>query len=209
MRFLLTAPWILSLLTLSAWLSFALDTDSAPAAARHRLYKSSEDGPLHQLVKRYPQLDESSGSKGTKDAPVDGADGKPHAGPFVDFSDSSKASKGSKKQSKPNDKVEPEDGVMNDPHRKPPKKGTTGTEGGVSEKSKTLEAHENETGEKKAQKPASPKDAGSIPHKEETSDTSKKVDKPKSSKGNEKSAPGPTKSEDKNEKPKGAMSIEV
>ncbi|KAA8575937.1 hypothetical protein EYC84_006102 [Monilinia fructicola] len=144
---------------------------------------------------------------GTKDAPVDGRDGKPHAGPFVDTTKGdpekdatagdktdkkdSKDSKDSKNSnSKLNDgelvvppKVKPSapkevimlaadgtkipqsnDGVMNDPSRALPKQGTTGTEGGVSEKEKTRKGQESQTGEKAENKPASPKEAPPIPH---------------------------------------------
>lgn len=101
---------------------------------------------------------------GTKDAPVDGLDGKPHAGPFVDTTPSDKTKKpaaGAADAEKPLptslDKLKKEgyssedgwalipeknDGVMNDPNRSAPKQGTTGTEGGVTErtrKDKSLE----------------------------------------------------------------------
>jgi Ca2+/H+ antiporter, TMEM165/GDT1 family len=89
---------------------------------------------------------------GTKDAPVDGKDGLPHQGPFVETS----AERDRKKTKESDDQelavtslkeppvehaVEPNtpisnDGVMDDPNRLGPKEGTRGTEGGVSEKSK-------------------------------------------------------------------------
>jgi hypothetical protein len=94
----------------------------------------------------------SSYNVGTKDAPVDGKDGKPHAGPFVDSQSDRKKTKDvmdgtelvtSKKiilEGKPADtsvhegvKIpETNDGVMDDPNRVLPKKGTTGLEGGIS-----------------------------------------------------------------------------
>jgi len=121
---------------------------------------------------------------GTKDAPVDGKDGKPHAGPFV----------GTEKDTKPNtaaegteavlpvpkeDKSEliapgggkiPQvnDGVMDDPSRQLPKQGTTGTEGGVSEKDKARKAQEGQTGEKVEKTPNSPKEAPPLPVSEES-----------------------------------------
>lgn len=127
---------------------------------------------------------------GTKDAPVDGLDGKPHAGPFVDISTTEKTAK------KPAAEVEdlrkpmptsslqklkdsgytsqdgwaliPEknDGVMDDSTRATPKKGTTGTEGGVSErtrKDKSLEAQLGSS-EKGVE---SPKEAPPLPHSEQ------------------------------------------
>jgi hypothetical protein len=89
---------------------------------------------------------------GTKDAPVDGKDGLPHQGPFVETG----AERDRKKTKENDDKdrltgslqdsdidyvVQPgtpqsNDGVMDDPNRLGPKEGTRGTEGGVSEKSK-------------------------------------------------------------------------
>lgn len=153
---------------------------------------------------------------GTKDAPVDGKDGKPHAGPFVDTTkkdpkkDSTASDKKDTKDGKNSNakledgelvppKAKPaapketimlaadgtkipqsNDGVMNDPSRELPKHGTTGTEGGVSEKEKTRKGQESQTGEKAEKKPASPKEAPPIPHDTEqklqsdTKDSSKK-----------------------------------
>jgi hypothetical protein len=89
---------------------------------------------------------------GTKDAPVDGKDGLPHQGPFVETS-----AERDRKRTKESDDQElavtplresfvehaierdtpiSNDGVMDDPNRLGPKEGTRGTEGGVSEKSK-------------------------------------------------------------------------
>jgi hypothetical protein len=125
---------------------------------------------------------------GTKDAPVDGKDGKPHAGPFVDSdrkkTDAAKEATDelvveTKKQTPlkgaPADitivdgqKIpEVNDGVMNDPERQLPKDGTTGTEGGVSQKDKERKAHEGQTGEKLEKKPDSPKEAPPLPHSEQ------------------------------------------
>ncbi|TVY84058.1 GCR1-dependent translation factor [Lachnellula suecica] len=128
---------------------------------------------------------------GTKDAPVDGKDGKPHAGPWV----------GTEKDPKKDSKTDPKtpakakeeaelvlttkedvaklaadgtkvptvnDGVMDDPNRVLPKQGTTGTEGGVSEKDKARKAQEGQTGEKAEKKPDSPKEAPPLPHSEQT-----------------------------------------
>lgn len=116
---------------------------------------------------------------GTKDAPVDGKDGKPHAGPFVGDNDIKKP-----KVEKVEEKVLKEDktvlvtptgekipqvndGVMDDPNRLPPKLGTTGTGGGVSEKDKVRKAQEGQTGEKLEKKPDSPKEAPPLPHSEQ------------------------------------------
>jgi hypothetical protein len=122
---------------------------------------------------------------GTKDAPVDGKDGRPHAGPWVE----TEARRGRKKAqeageeeaplkpiAKPlKDKLEslsdgektPElnDGVMDDPNRVAPKEGTRGTEGGVSEKSREAKSNEEK-------KPDPPKEAPPLPHSEQ-----EKIDK--------------------------------
>lgn len=117
-----------------------------------------------------------STNKGTKDAPVDGFDGKPHAGPYVD--DKAVASKkgpGGIEELRPGTrkptttekeqltaKIEDDDSVMNDPNRQSPK-GNTGTEGGVSAKDKERLAHEGKTGEKMEKVPESPKEAPEVP----------------------------------------------
>ena len=123
---------------------------------------------------------------GTKDAPVDGNDGKPHAGPFVDRQKPEpsvvlvedelviptlKASlKGAPEDITYHDgqKIpDTNDGVMDDAERAPPKVGTTGTEGGVSQKEKERLAHEGLTGEKLEKTPEPPKQAPPLPHSEE------------------------------------------
>ncbi|KAM0720721.1 hypothetical protein Q7P37_004858 [Cladosporium fusiforme] len=123
---------------------------------------------------------------GTEDAPVDGMDGKPHAGPFVDiapeqtasatgtasatakkalptllekFADDSADNEGWKLKDIP----EKNDGVMNDEARIKPKKGTTGTEGGVSEKDKAKLSK----GGNVENKPQSPVEAPPLPHSEQ------------------------------------------
>jgi hypothetical protein len=121
---------------------------------------------------------------GTKDAPVDGKDGKPHAGPFVDYEKDRKKPTSTTedgelvtKKTTPKDAgderlsdgrpiPEVNDGVMNDPSRELPREGTTGTEGGVSEKDKARKAQEGQTGEKLEKKPDSPKEAPPLPHSE-------------------------------------------
>lgn len=108
---------------------------------------------------------------GTKDAPVDGLDGKPHAGPFVlENTPIEKPAKGSdstkstahesladtitedQKKASPDKDI----GVMDDPDRALPKKGTTGTEGGVTQRTKEHKALEEEKGEKLGKVPMSP-----------------------------------------------------
>jgi Ca2+/H+ antiporter, TMEM165/GDT1 family len=120
-----------------------------------------------------PALSVQASPIGTKDAPIDGKDGKPHAGPFVE----TEAERG-RKQAKNSVDEEPavnpssaptkeradlrpsNDGVMDDPNRTGPKDGTRGTEGGMSEKSK-----EKKIGEEK--RPDPPKEAPPLPHSEQ------------------------------------------
>ncbi|KAK4242035.1 hypothetical protein C8A03DRAFT_29778 [Achaetomium macrosporum] len=113
---------------------------------------------------------------GTKDAPVDGKDGKPHAGPFVELDTSSESARDLPAlKDRPADPLvvdgkripESHDGVMDDKNRPGPKKGTTGTEGGVSEKSKDRELREKQTGEKVENKPPTPKEPPPLPHSDQ------------------------------------------
>ncbi|KAF2274153.1 UPF0016-domain-containing protein [Westerdykella ornata] len=120
--------------------------------------------------------------KATKDAPVDGLDGKPHDGPWVD--DHPVAPKdtlqpavveelrpGASKSSSTHELTKQEwaalgadgDGVMDDPNRQAPK-GNTGTEGGVSAKDQERKEQEGKTGAKLGQVPQQPKEAPPHPH---------------------------------------------
>lgn len=123
----------------------------------------------------------SSTKPGTKDAPVDGADGRPHEGPFVDVENLRSSSTNDLKkdlpvlEGRPKDPTivggikipETNDGVMNDPNRAEPKQGTTGTSGGVSEKDQVRKAKEGATGEKVENKPEAPKEQPPLPHSEQ------------------------------------------
>lgn len=118
---------------------------------------------------------------GTKDAPVDGKDGRPHLGPFVETGaerDRKKAKEAGDDISAkkpppvdlpagaPKDTPETNDGVMDDPHRTGPKEGTRGTEGGITEKSKEAKGATSEIS-KSEKKPDPPKEAPPLPHSEE------------------------------------------
>ncbi|KAI9819252.1 MAG: hypothetical protein M1827_007408 [Pycnora praestabilis] len=163
---------------------------------------------------------------GVKDIPVDGQDGKPHAGPWVETAGERERKKvkpgeeeeevssvGKKPAPKPlkdtpsgEGKQIPEsnNGVMDDRNRAVPKEGTTGTEGGVSEKNRDRKAQEGQTGEKVEKKPDPPKEAPPLPHSEQekiTSKESKEADK--KSKDKEKGM-----SLEEVEKPKGAVGLE-
>ncbi|ETI28218.1 hypothetical protein G647_00667 [Cladophialophora carrionii CBS 160.54] len=106
---------------------------------------------------------------GTEHAPVDGKDGMPHDGPFVETS----AERTRKKQGAEagedevvvkesykdhGDLPQTNDAVMDDRINSKPVEGTRGLEGGISEKSKEAKMTEK--------KPESPKDARPVPHSE-------------------------------------------
>ncbi|KAJ5769097.1 hypothetical protein N7520_003656 [Penicillium odoratum] len=117
--------------------------------------------------------------KGSSDAPVDGKDGRPHAGPWVETTADRdrKSGKGSDDIDLVSTKLDTkipsvghitEDGkmiphsnggVMDDPHRAGPQEGTRGTEGGVTEKGKD-DLYNS------AKVPDSPKEALPLPHSE-------------------------------------------
>ncbi|CAG7926353.1 unnamed protein product [Penicillium olsonii] len=121
----------------------------------------------------------SNVAKGAPDVPVDGKDGRPHAGPWVETNADRdrKVTKGSdgidlstkydpkipssQHLSTEGGKVIPHfnGGVMDDPYRAGPKEGTRGTEGGVSGKAKESQY----TPEKV---PGGPKEAPPPPHSE-------------------------------------------
>lgn len=121
-----------------------------------------------------PQKGSRATPKGTLDAPVDGKDGKPHEGPWVETqadrdrkkekgdgiaSSSTAADAGGRLQ---DGKYIPHsnEGVMDDPGRVAPKEGTRGTEGGMTEKTK-------DTNQYKEKVPETPKEARPLPHSEQ------------------------------------------
>ncbi|KAB8338793.1 hypothetical protein FH972_021738 [Carpinus fangiana] len=148
---LATAPWPFLLLALS---SFQVATSSAEPISADGLSSPAALARDTEGLDRLVKYD-----VGTKDAPVDGKDGKPHAGPFVDplpYKDS-KSTQASPSKINDGDKPTSEDSVMNDPTRQAPKKGTTGTEGGVSEKERNRKA-QDASGETRLKKPEPPKE---------------------------------------------------
>ncbi|KAI0130074.1 hypothetical protein BJ170DRAFT_593603 [Xylariales sp. AK1849] len=164
------APLLLLLLPALALASSSLDTKSDAAEDASTL-----DSVTGIAKAKYVDV-------GTKDAPVDGKDGKPHEGPFVDpYKKGDKTDMtGVKTKAAPileditvkgkgkgKDSTDTSDGVMDDPHRQPPKQGTTGTEGGVSKKDKDRKAQEGKTGEKAEKVPETPKAAPPLPHSEQ------------------------------------------
>jgi hypothetical protein len=127
----------------------------------------------------------------TKDAPVDGKDGKPHSGPFVETD--GVVDTGNQELSplkgRPHDPTivdgkkipESNDGVMFDKNRERPQEGTTGTEGGVSEKTQLRKAQEGKTGEKVLVQPEAPKEQPPLPDSEEQKLQTDKTKKKQSS----------------------------
>ncbi|KAI1610253.1 hypothetical protein EDD36DRAFT_490478 [Exophiala viscosa] len=106
---------------------------------------------------------------GTEHAPVDGKDGMPHEGPFVETSAerTRKKAQGSgqddevyveKPKSRNGDVPQSNDAVMDERINSNPAEGTRGVEGGISEKSKE--------GKSTDKKPDPPKDARPLPHSE-------------------------------------------
>ena len=101
---------------------------------------------------------------GTEHAPVDGKDGMPHEGPFIETEGDRSRKKGSDQEETLGGKVLPSgtpktnDGVMDDPARRGPLAGTRGTEGGVTEKTKD--------GQIVDRQPQRPKEQPPLPHSE-------------------------------------------
>ena len=175
------APLILLLVPLASALSAAAQdniqsTLTTKGAEPRDAAKVDPNSPIVDIAKAKYDV-------GTKDAPVDGKDGKPHAGPFVGSEKDPKKAKSDdaevvhgKGKEDSSELVAPDgtklpavnDGVMNDPSRELPKQGTTGTEGGVSEKDKARKAQEGQTGEKVEKKPDSPKEAPPLPLSEDS-----------------------------------------
>jgi Ca2+/H+ antiporter, TMEM165/GDT1 family len=155
---------------------------SAPAEAeKHQVARAVL--PEYTQVSSITSPSPTPGSKGTKDAPVDGFDGKPHEGPYIDDKPTipkkepaaiEELRPGVTRISSTQEMTKEQwaalaadgDGVMDDPAHVSPK-GKTGTEGGVSEKTKDQKAHEDKTGEKLGKVPEAPKEAPPLPHGEQ------------------------------------------
>ena len=151
-------------------------SDETPAAAAVAAPDSADSTPPAPGIKRH--------GIPTKDAPVDGKDGKPHLGPFVETDGVVSTGSGSgEKEDKelpalkgrPDDPTvvdgkkipKTNDGVMFDKNREHVQGGNTGLEGGVSEKDKARKAQEGRTGEKVSKEPTAPKEQPPLPHSEE------------------------------------------
>lgn len=151
--------------------SSALETPSDGLADSTLAYGKTPSGASSEVHSK-------ASPKGTLDAPVDGRDGKPHDGPWVEtgaerdrkrtkvdgtesVSTTNKASDSSEKKGYEGAKIPHSNaGVMDDPDRVGPKEGTRGTEGGMTEKAK-----DNRLGKEKV--PETPKEARPLPHSEQ------------------------------------------
>jgi hypothetical protein len=172
-------PLLLLLLpTLAA--SLAVDTKARPGSVEHLASDGAPTG--------VDSLSTTKHDIGTKDAPVDGLDGKPHAGPFVESSkkkpppsiedipgngkslsdEVGKISTETKENKFKEGWVVPdrEDSVMDDRQGEPPKKGPTGIEGGVSEKDKERKEELGKGGAVVGKIPDPPKEAPPLPASE-------------------------------------------
>ena len=173
-----TAPHLLLLSILSLTHTFLFEREVASSAEGIELAKEASHASLPS-TSQPPALPVVNGV-GTSLAPVDGKDGKPHSGPWVETDaerDRKKAQEsGLPKPAKETGKSassedgwslpETNNGVMDDPHRTGPKEGTRGTEGGISEKTKDGKEDKKESIEKK---PDPPKEAPPLPHGEQKS----------------------------------------
>jgi Ca2+/H+ antiporter, TMEM165/GDT1 family len=207
------------LLLLLPTLAASLAVDKAKPGSVEHLAKDAAVSKELETAKDSATPPSQKPEVGTKDAPVDGLDGKPHAGPFVEstkkkpinsvedliggsgksLSQEVDEISGGKKDKMDGWQIpdkEPES-VMEDRDRDAPKKGPTGTEGGISEKDKE-QKKQSESGKKEMKKPEPPKEKIELPDSEVKDKASK-----------EKAAKGGSKKEEEKEKKKGAVGLEV
>lgn len=210
------APWILLPILLPHLVaSTVIDGAKGKAGSVEQLANNPDvAGPAPLITNPKPD-------KGTKDAPVDGLDGKPKLGPFVDSgsgkkkpqtvedigtpsnskstvadSDARLDTEGASESEREQHRMlmEAQGNVMDDPHREAPKEGTTGTEGGISEKERLRKAQESRNdAEPVEKKPEMPKEVPELPQSEEA-----RIGKDKAIKMGK-----------DDEKPKGAQGMEV
>ena len=146
---------LLLLLLPSLTTSLVIDARAKPGSVEHLAQDGTgSSGPHSSVPHTYVDADSpsvasiSKSDVGTKDAPVDGLDGKPHAGPFVESTkkkpvqqveDIGTVTPGRGKESrekalKDDWELPEDDGIMSDIGDRAALKGPTGTEGGVSQK---------------------------------------------------------------------------
>lgn len=195
---------LLLLLIPALHLAYAIDPTDVPghktndyghevaALAEGKAVKQQELGAGAAISTPLPRSKYDTTLQG-KSTPIDGKDGRPHTGPFVETSaerdrkkakesgDDDKLSSSEKPLSKliPSGTPDTNDGVMDDPNRKGPKEGTRGTEGGISEKSREKEGQLSSIGSDEGKKPDPPKEVPPLPHSEQkeviTSESGKKT----------------------------------
>lgn len=170
---------------------------SAPDAAPAK----GKPGSVEQLANSpdpagpAPLVTSPKSDPGTADAPVDGLDGKPKLGPFVDGSSAGKKKPptvedigADTKQSTPSKEseaalreagasekdreqhrmlMEAQANIMDDPNRIAPKEGTTGTEGGISEKERLKKAQDAKSAKPELKTPETPKEAPPLPESDD------------------------------------------
>ena len=171
-----------SFILLLSFTCFSIATAFVSSEEAVALTDGKESGPPPDLSAN-PASKPGADGVGTIDAPVDGKDGRPHLGPFVETGaerdrKKAKENSGDVDIKKPvpegvptgdGSKIpETNDGVMDDPHRTGPKEGTRGTEGGISEKNKDRKATQSD-GAKLEKKPDPPKEVPPLPHSEQES----------------------------------------
>ena len=173
----------------------ALDTEGLHAGS-----PEAKNRPPIDTAKE-PSLTGAKSGTGKKEAPVDGLDGKPHNGPFVDVEESADEKRkkaaseslqstydsldASGSHTSSDKSNEDDDGAKRDKSTNFETTGHTGTEGGVSEKEKDRKTQER-LGTSKGKTPDSPKEPIELPdtiedridlkEKTEKSGTSQKSD---------------------------------
>lgn len=155
--------------------AFTTRPDFEPdTAILHRRSANADIPPAHAHEEfAIPKAGINTNAPLDVNVPVDGQDGRPHAGPWVVTSRKKTETDGGGGRVKgkgtqglrdslvgrvAEDGVRANDGVMDDPNRTGPKEGTRGTEGGVSEKQKGSSS----AAEKR---PGSPKEAPGLGQK--------------------------------------------
>ncbi|KAL4912377.1 hypothetical protein BDW62DRAFT_194746 [Aspergillus aurantiobrunneus] len=174
MKLPVSSPAILLLPAITAALA---DQGSSTENVKDFAVVKGDTSRANAAVLAIDELTRKASPKETPDAPVDGRDGRPHAGPWVETnaerdrkksgtapSVEERTQQNTKATERLDSNGEPipysNDGVMDDRNRAAPKEGTRGTEGGVSGKSK-------ETTHTVDKSPDSPKESPRLPHSEE------------------------------------------
>ena len=187
----------------------------APSIAREKAFDAESLHAIAPKSKDHSPVDAGKGSSltgskssvGTKDAPVDGLDGKPHAGPFVEASpDESRRQAASDSLASSHDdsqehvsssstsdksgesstglhgsSADDEEGATSDKSDRSSATRNTGTEGGISEKDRDRKAQEG-LGVGKGRTPDSPKEPIDLPDSiEDRIDLKEKTEKTTSS----------------------------